>query len=737
MTVLRVQPLRVLVALLAGLAVVLGVGPSPSASAAEPEALVSITLTTLTPSLPARDGTITVTGRVTNVTKERLYRLQAIFWRDQGPITTPEGVEQALASESNVPLGNRASDYYDDLYTADDPYLEPGASATFTLTAPVASLQLSPTDGVYLMGVHVLQNGVPVAVGRARTFVPVLADEPAGRLQLTSLVVLSSQPSLLRRGVLVDDHLADEVRSGGRLDELLSAADSAGTSFAVDPELVEELTTMKDGYTVQTGDGPATTGTGRADAIRWLSRFASLQATRDGFRLLYGSPDLAALVHSGQSSLLTDIVDAGRRVSATASLPLLVLPAGGYADEATVRAAEQLRPAAIMLSDASAPGDSPLLAGLSTGSGSAAPIVRYSNGSSGGGGPGPDPRTTPVQLRQRALADSWVEATAAGSSATQGRVRLITSTAQVQGDDPGVAAPWVTPSTLGALLTGRPARWDQQLVYPDTAVAAELTIGELGSLRTFARRTATYAELLVDGDDTKVDGQAAVARMASAAWRENDRERRLLLAPQQAALDAVLLDGIQISSSPKFTTIAREGLEFPITVKNLLPVDPDDEEVNAVNLTLVFVSDQERRLAVKPLSFPEVAAGTNVTKNAQVTARANGTVPVKAQLQTADGTPVGRPLTIDVRVTQNGTTGWAIAGAAMVVFLGGTALRIRRVGRIRTAEAAAAAGEPDGPSALTSAPPADAERLEQSHLDGAPPSTTDRVLPEDRERFDA
>ena len=88
-----------------------------------------------------------------------------------------------------------------------------------------------------------------------------------------------------------------------------------------------------------------------------------------------------------------------------------------------------------------------------------------------------------------------------------------------------------------------------------------------------------------------------------------------------------------------------------------------------------------------------------------MTARANGTVPVRAQLQTLDGTPVGRPRTIDVRVTQNGTTGWAIAAAALVLFGGGTALRIKQVGRSRErtdADAVAA------PSALTSAPPADA-----------------------------
>ena len=88
--------------------------------------------------------------------------------------------------------------------------------------------------------------------------------------------------------------------------------------------------------------------------------------------------------------------------------------------------------------------------------------------------------------------------------------------------------------------------------------------------------------------------------------------------------------------------------------------------------------------------------------NAEVTAKANGTVPVRAQLMTVSGRPVGRPFTIDVQVTQNGTTGWAIALAAGLVLAGSTALRIRQVSKERAKSA------PTGEeSVLTSAPPTD------------------------------
>lgn len=734
MKVLCAKVPAVLLALLAVLAVgVLGLVPATTAAAAEPEALVTITLTSLSPARPTRDGTVTVTGRVTNVSDTPVSNLQAILWRSADPLSTAEAMTRALKSESDDPIGRRLFERdYQNIPNEDDRTLAPGASTTFRLRTAVAKLDLPRADGIYLFGVHVRGRTVDdpqrdQTLGRARTFLPLVAGEPAGRLQMTSLVVLSSRPSLLRRGVLVDDHLAAEVEAGGRLDQLLSAADSAGTSFAVDPALVEELTTMKDGYAVQDSEGASTTGRGRNAAASWLTRFVSVQASRDGFRLLYGSPDIAALVHDGQTAVITDAAEAGRRVASTASLPLLVMPAGGYADEDTVRAAERLGPAAIMLSDAAVAADSPLVAGLDAGTDKVAPIVRYSSLTSGGGGPGPDPRTTPVQLRQRALADSWIQASTA-SSAAQGQVRLVTSTDQVLGDDPGVAAPWVSRSTLGALLDGRPAPWDAPLAYPAEASQAELTAGQLRSLRTFTRSNDTYAELFADAEDGHESAQAAVARAASVSWRANDRQRRRLLIPQQAALDAVLVSGLEISSIRKVSTVAQEGVRFPITVKNLLPVDAENDDVNSVNLKLVFVSDNTQRLTIKPISFSDLKAGQSETENAQVTARANGTVPVRAQLQTMSGTPVGRVLTIDVRVTQNGTTGWAIAGAAMVVFLGGTALRIRRVSQTRAAGSGAdAAAEP--PSALTSAAPTDADALE--HTVATDPQ------PDDRDRLDA
>jgi Family of unknown function (DUF6049) len=664
-----VRTARVLLAVaVSGLCLLLGLLPMPwRAVAAEPAALVSITINSMEPALPTRDGAITITGRVTNITKERLNRLEALFWRNQAPILGRAGMEQALASDSNDPLGARYTGAFQDLFSADKPFLAPNASADFRLRVKVSDLELSPTDGIYLMGVHVLQRGNNVAIGRARVFVPVVAHQPKNKISMTTIVVLNSRPSLVRKGVLSDDHLAAEVGENGRLTALLKAANTNKTSFAVDPALIEELQTMSAGYQVLDSEGATSAGTGQADAARWLEGFDALQSSHDGYRLLYGSPDIAALVHDGQEGVLNKAANANRLVEDTRSLPLLVLPAGGTADAATAKAAAALNPDAILLADTSAKGPTPLLAGPND-----VPIVTFSKGAQGGG-PGPDPRDTPVHLRQRLLAETWIEANAAGDNRAHGRVRVVSTAAQALAEaargDQEVKAPWLAQRTLSDLLKSTPGSWSEKYSYSSAARNAQLTAGQLSSLRKFDSSNDTYADLLVDSTRAHADGNAAVARAASSKWRKHDD---------------ILLNKIQIRSSARVQTVAQQGVAFPITIKNTLEATGSGPDAGAVKVKLVFNSENSQRLTIKTIKPTEIRAQDTFTANAEVTAKANGIVPVTAQLMTDSGQPVGRPFDIEVQVTQNGTTGWAIAIAAGIVLVASSFLRIRQVAKERT-----------------------------------------------------
>jgi hypothetical protein len=683
----------------------------PPATAAEPVPSVSITITSMSPDLPTQDGEITVTGRVTNITKERLYRLEALFWRNQAPILGRAGLEQALASASNDPLGARYTGVFQDLTTPQNPFIAPDASVEFSLRVKVSDLELSPTDGIYLMGVHVLHRGNNVAVGRARVFVPVIAGKPSNKLTTTTVVALNSRPSLVRKGMFSDDHLAAEVGQNGRLTALLKAANTNKTTFAVDPALIDELKIMSAGYQVLDSEGTTTAGTGQADAARWLQGFEALQASHDGYRLLYGSPDVAALVHDGQESVLNDSATANKLVESTRSLPLLVLPGGGAADAAVAKAAAALHPDAILLADTSARGPAPVLAGPD-----GVPIIRFA-AAANKGGPGPDPRETAVHVHQRMLAESWIEATAARDGLDHGKVRLISNAAQAASSDRNLQAPWLKERTLSELLKSTPAAWAEKYRYSSAAREAELTPEQLSSLRKFDWSNETHGDLLVDATNARADGSAAVARAASVKWRRHDKPRRAFLGPQQAALDEILLNKIQIRSSARVQTVAQQGVEFPITIKNTLDADGSGPNPGAVKVKLVFNSENNQRLTIKPIKTTEIKAQDTFTANAEVTAKANGIVPVTAQLMTDSGRPVGHPFDIEVQVTQNGTTGWAIAIAAGIVLVASTFLRIRQVAKERTK---ATYGKPPGPTAPGDGPPdtlpalssAPAERLD-------------------------
>ncbi len=83
---------------------------------------------------------------------------------------------------------------------------------------------------------------------------------------------------------------------------------------------------------------------------------------------------------------------------------------------------------------------------------------------------------------------------------------------------------------------------------------------------------------------------------------------------------------------------------------------------------------------------------------------------------TESGRPVGRPFDIEVQVTQNGTTGWAIAVAAGIVLIATTFLRIRQVARERTKTTGS---RPLGP------PPSDGTSHHDQLLSSAPAEKLD------------
>jgi hypothetical protein len=727
--------------------------PSQPAAAADPESWVSISIESMSPALPGRDGTVRLAGTVRNTSTETLSDLQAVLWRSLDPIYDREGMDGALASAANDPLGARVQPgrLFENIPSDSDRTLQPGEATEFDLTADIEDFELPEDDAVYLIGVQVRgrvgASDNDEILGRGRIFMPLVDGAGAGsdtdpdtdpdtdsptaspaadapRLQMASVVLLASRPSLVRTGVFTDEHLVEELAPDGRLRTLLEAARQPTASFAVDPALIEELETMRGGYAVVNDSGETTPGTGQAAAERWLQDFARLLTSGDGFRVLFGSPDLAALVHDGQQAVIDASAAAGTAAASTKSLPLIVLPTGGRADAATVAAADSLRPRAILLSENSADGPGPLLAGPGT-----APIVSYS-ASALAGGPGPAPVRTAVKMRQRALADSWVtaragddgeepDASGASDDETVGaEVRLITTAAQASTLSPERIG-WIEPVTLSKVLAGNPVEWDGQFAYGRRATDNELSPQLLEQVRRLGEQFGTWADLLVDGDRANAQARSTLPRAASGQWRNARRAFASYTDAVEQGLDQVLRDQVVLSVPARVLTTGRDA-RFPITVSNKLPASADDPQLNAIQVVVRFRSANSQRLTVSPVDLPPVAAGANRTENVQVRAETNGSVQVTAELFTRSGQPVGTPVPVLVNATQAGTTGWIIALVAGIVLVGTTALRIRQVAKERSG------GDPDPEPVVVSRPAPEAVPTEPAEeLATVPPASTD------------
>lgn len=689
---MQVRVLRALLATLAtlllALPLLLVVQTTPAAHAEEPESWARISVDAVRPSLPDpanRTQSVTLSGRITNTSDIELSNLQIAYWRSLDPIQSSEAMDRALASAANDPLGARAQDgsIFVNVPSENNRTLKPGKSTTFTISATLAQLELPSIDGIYLIGVHLRGRTTPygpdITLGRGRVFLPMVTTSPQEKVRQVSVVVLTSRPSLLRTGVLSDDHLADELASDGRLTRMLEAAGAPGTSFLIDPALVEEVQTVARGYRIQEPDGSLRDGTGGTAAQAWLSDLAALIRTGDGYRLPYGNPDIAALVHNGRADLLQESVKTGALVEATESLPLLVLPGDGAADQQIVDAAAQLDPAAILLSDTTllSTTDSPVLRGPGHST-----LVRYTAAASGGG-PGPAPRNTPVKVQQRMLSDTWIAAKSASEGSPPGRVRLITEPSQTPGSDKAPKADWFATATLRQLLAGNPVSWSGDYRYTDSARSNELPVSQLVATQQLESQFDTYADLLVEPAAVRTEAATAVLRSVSLSWRDAPRAAQRYTSAVTDHLSELLHRQISITAPAKVSTTGRSGT-FPITVRNNLPVgnDPGD---NAIRVRVVFVSAASQRLTVAPLELPPVEAGQAETAIAQVDAQTNGTVGVRVRLETVGGEQVGQTVPIEVRATQAGTTGWLIAIAAGIVLIGTTVLRIRQVNKERAA----------------------------------------------------
>jgi len=616
---------------------------------------VRIEITSVTPSIVTGEGTVTITGTVTNLSADPIPQASVTMWTGNTPLTTQEKLMAALATP---PAGAsvRAEATSSASLTGADTALGPGVTAPFTVTAPTmgrSSLNLSQPGAAYLVGVRAYSTGT-TPLGRAITVLSYPSS--TGGPTWIQLITLSFRPSLItpatsdQPALFANDDLSAAL--AGPLSDRLHLALRPGTTVLVDPLLWDEVTAMAAGYDVRGSDGTVAPGAGQEAAQAWLDAAQPLLESPGAYRTLYGNPDVA----KATVALRPDVVPWSQAALAAdsplASLPLAVLPWGGSCTPALLATVSPASPSLVVCANATGPTIS-TSGGLSVLAVTALPITAPTLGSS--------------TLAQQTLTDATI---LLRSQAGRPIALLL--------DDPAAVPTTTLPTTLV------PAR---QMAAGSVATSFGPAVDPPPASPDLVAETAGIeADVALAGQLTATSPQAGalIARALSGLWSSGWGDTP---EGQQAALSwADSLVGATRAQVAGGALELRTAETWYLTAPNAdVPVTVINHYNLTVSVAVQFHSDNPQRLGIASTSLIAVGPGQSVQVRVTPIASANGVTPVTATIVDSTGQPVSAPVAIQVRVTSAGRLGWIIIIASGLAFLVATALRVRQVRRTRRA----------------------------------------------------
>ncbi|MDG4857422.1 DUF6049 family protein [Streptomyces sp. T-3] len=703
---------------------------APAAQAVNADATgsrsVDVSVNRLTPNVPTEDDTLTISGKVTNDTKQTVTGARVAL--RVGPVMTGRtdidnaskriGADQGL---EGTPIGDKYVEKFDKLV--------PGVPQDFTLSVPVKELELS-SEGVYQLGVTLTGRtaGQPTydqTLGVQRTFLPWQPEAAEEKTKLTYMWPLISRvhmtaetaPDEQQTPVFADDSLAKEIAPGGRLDAMLSLGKDLPVTWVIDPDLLAALDAMQDpeGYKVKNAAGAITTGSEENGKLarQWLKQLEEAVQGKKVVALPYADPDLASLAHKDKESLgyLKDATDAART---TVNTVLHVTPSTDFAWPVN---------GAI----------DPSIVGVATSAGAHTVIARSDSLRETG-----NLQYTPSAARPIGGGNTTVVADARLSTAFQGDMtkaedsalavqEFLAQSQMITLQDPEkqrsiVVAPQRMPSTsqaqamaqaLGApgadrwsqsddLLAAAKAKPDPKATtqvpgtgaYPDALRAQELPEKVFTDIKTTKERLDSFKVILSEPDRVVPPFGRAIDRGMSSSWRGHRDEATQY---NEDVRDWLKELTSQVKLIPKTEVkLSGRSATIPVTIQNNL--------VQGVELTLRLTSGKPNRLKVGDGPYPykeqqvKIAAAHSQSIKFTTTANANGPVPVTAQLYTADGAKYGKPITFDVNVTEvTPTVMLVIAGGVLLLVLAGFRMYTQRKAAARRVAEEAGPGDEDGP----------------------------------------
>jgi len=700
-----------------------------------------IAITSMTPGYETTNGKVTISGIVTNPTGAQLrgYSIQLY----SSPVSlTHQGMASYLTAPESTTLDEAIIGAVHNL-TAPVPAHSTGPWSMTLRANQLPANQAGPHSfGVYPLAAHLIGPGtVPGTLGTpvdyARTLLPFWPgkskSKAAPQVHPASIawvwpLIDTPQQTVCRK--LTSNELAGSVASGGRLNSLLAAGQSADgqlarLTWAVDPALLSDVSVISRPYRVT---GIRSCADGRKErassaAKSWLASVQKAAAQQDFFTTPYADVDMAALQHSGLDTELAAAFKDGSLAAAQTNVPgtptkvlgrpqrvtpstvgPIAWPAGGIADYGLLErlAGDGIRTVVMSSSLIHTPATVTTVPG---GQGSDLTVLRADStltqilAGRRDQIPGlvPNSYATPsgtkMQVRQAAAfgKQQWFlaeTAMIAASAPAAGRSIVVApprrwDPPQDLADallDDTVQTPWLQPTSLASLASAhsQTGRGNPRLPPEKRVSRGELS----GSLVRQVKRLAGAIRLL---DSILPTSKArylstALDTVESSAWRGRKANERpaLQLLHQDLAYVNGQLRQVKIVGSPRITlggqngvvpVSVSNGLSQPVTVKLVATAPPADHMTmgRSSNKFTSVVTVQKH--SQRPIKIP-------------VTAAQAGSTTITVQLTTVSGRPLpSPPVNMTVAATHFGTLAIVIITIALVVFvLTATARAIRRGG---------------------------------------------------------
>jgi len=701
---------------------------------------LSLAITSMNPQEAAPGDTITVTGTVTNSSRQPVSRLAVQLLGSRTPVSStadlpPEDTTLGTTAGTLLPHGT---------WLASGP-LQPGATASWSIQVKANSIGMT-TFGVYPLTAQALPAAdqsapfqaplaaattylpyVPSRKGPYRNSIPAQAKiawilplidtpllgqpwqnicrSPAAKTLVASLTSAGRLGQLVAAGAQTSAGTADaySVAAGPQQTGTNRAYDSApaeslsgydGVTWAIDPALLSDVQAL-----ASCSSHPHWEST----AARWLTQVRQVTSAEPMFVTPYADPDVAALVSSGRASdvhtsfalgeaiatriLHRDLVPstAGTSSGSAGQAAAIAWPADGIDGYSTVEnLAAQDDIGTLVVSSSAMPAETATVLQKANGSGGYMNVLRASDTLSrllaDGSKPGSAFATAQLFLAETALSaeqDPGAPIIVAPPHRWDPASGL---TAHLLAET--ASAPWLSPASLTSLTAAKHIPRVRS-VNDWAPFRSGISKRELRRISAVSGDISTLLSMAANKNN---DLLLAISTVESSAWQGKSRSTALALLRTVTSSITQQEQDVQILAEPRVTLGGLKG-SVPVSIDNRLnyPVQ--------VKLVLSFSKATGMKISASPGEPINVPAHTAVTVKLHVQATEVGSTTITMNLQNGSGAQLpAQSISMTVEATQVGVLGVIICAAALGVFLIAYAARAAR-----RARPAAGPGEPGGP----------------------------------------